>query len=390
MENIKPHNKKALIEIFKVISWLDDKRWKEEIRRPDTFVEEILEVDELQPAQKILVHWLIYITDRGKRADVLWENSTPKIRELVRCYSDSKVSRKEQVIELCKKYEDEGKNKIQAFPADLESIKRTLILLLNYDKDIINFMTRKLSKWENKYPDNFCPRIAFSLYLLSYKYVGSLARKKDLREQNENNLNEKMEEVKDILNDDEKFIEEFKKWYDGSERWHKRVWAALRDYKKFSLLSQIFIKGIKDEANQDVWKKDFSKQLELPGDIWNIRFFEKCIKPIAEDMGLFLRDKKAPEVVRDLWERIKFECPESYPEQFDITFDFVSRMCDKNFCNICPFGPKGAELTCIPSEDKYCPLALISCGYIVKCTRNQGECIIKEGIGKGTCKGVLK
>lgn len=383
MENLKP-NEKALIEIFKVISWLDDKRWRQEIRRPDTFVEKVLEADELQPAQKILAHWLIYITDRGKRAEVLWENSTLKIKELVVRYFGEDLSKKEQVTQLCEKYEKE--NKIQAFPSDLESIKRTLILLLDYDKDIINFMTRRLSEWETKYPKNSCPRIAFSLYLLSYKDVGSLAWKKQWREQNQDKLNEKMEETKDILNDDAEFEEEFKEWYAGSKRWHKRLWAALRDYKKFRLLSEIFIKGIKDQVNQEVWIEDFTKQLELPGDIWNIRFFEKCIKPIAENMGVSLKGKKAPKVVRDLWERIRSKCPESYPEQLDITFDFGPRMCEKKLCDICTFGPSGAKSICIPSGDKYCPVALISCGYIVKCIGDQGKCVIKECIGKGICK----
>jgi len=35
-----------------------------------------------------------------------------------------------------------------------------------------------------------------------------------------------------------------------------------------------------------VWKKDFTKQLELPGDIWNTRFFKNCIKPIAETISV--------------------------------------------------------------------------------------------------------
>jgi hypothetical protein len=387
VEKLKANYETALIEIFKVISWLDDKRWKQEKIRPDTFVEKILEADELQPAQKVLVHWLIYITDRGKLADMLWENSTPKIKELVVRYFNESVSRKEQVAELWEKYEKE--NKVRAFPADLESIKRTLILLLDYSKNIIKFMTRGLSKWANDHPKEFCPRVAFSLYILSYRDVQSLAQKDELREQNQGQLNKKIEEAKSILNTDAKFEEEFKEWYCGSKRWHKRTWAALRDYKKSRLLLEILIKGIQAQADQDVWRKDFTKQLELPGDIWNTRFFEKCIKPIAENMEVPLKGKKTPSVVRDLWRKIESKCPESYPEQLDITFDFVPRMCDKKFCAVCPLGPDGAKLICIPSEDRYCPVALISCGYIVKCGRNRGQCAIKEGVGKRTCRGGL-
>lgn len=374
---------KTLIEIFKVISWLDDKRWNPVERLdvfPNIFVEKVIKAKELQPTQKILIHWLIYITNRGKQADVLWEKNTPKIKELVVRYFADGLSEKE-VKELCEKHEKE--NKIGAFPADLESIKRTLILLLEYDKDIIGFITKKLSQWEKKYPEKFCARIAFSLYLLSYKGVGSLAKSKERRRQNQDGLNKEMEDVKDTLSDNDKFEKQFERWY--GQRWHKRTWAALRDYKKSISLKDIFINGMTDQTNKKIWGEDFTRQLELPGDLWNARFFENCIRPIAEEMGT--RGTKAPKVVRNLWEKIRSKCPESYPEQFDISFEFTPRMCNKKLCAICPFGSNGAKLICIPTKDKYCPVALSSCGYVAKCTGNQKKCIVKEGIGKGTCKG---
>ncbi len=375
---------KNLIEIFKVISWLDDKRW-DQVERPDVFpdvfVEKVIKAKELQAKQKILIHWLIYITDRGKGADVLWEKNTPKIKELVVRYFGDGLSEKAEVKELCEKHEKE--NKIGAFPADLESIKRTLVLLLNYDKNIITFITRRLSEWKKENSDKFCARIAFSLYLLSYKGVGSLAKSEERRRQNQDELNEKTEEANGILQDDCQFDKQFERWY--GQRWHKRIWAAVRDYKKFRPLSDIFIAGIKGQANKDIWRKDFTKQLELPGDIWNARFFKNCTRPIAEKMGI--RGTKAPKVLRDLWEGIRSKCPESYPEQFDISFDFTPRMCEKNLCAICPFGRNGAKLICIPTKDKYCPVALITCGYVGKCTGKQNRCVVKEGRGKGTCQG---
>ena len=385
MENLVNRYNDTLIEIFKVISWLDEKRWKEEIRRPDIFVEEVLENKELLPTQKILIHWLIYITDRGKRADILWEKSTPKIKELVIKYFDKKISKKEYAIELFENWEKEEKNKIPAFPSDLESIKRTLLILLDYDKDIIHFITRKLSEWSMNYPENYCPRVAFSLYLLSYKDVGSLAREKKLREFSQDELNKKMDVAKEILNDDAKFEKEFRKWYSGNERWHKRIWAALRDYKKHRLIQGTFTEGIRENANRNVWKKDFTEQLELPGDIWNTRFFEKCIKPIAETIGV--NENNAPKVVRILWEKIKFMCPETYPEQFDITFDFVPRMCNKKLCDVCIFGKNGVDLICTPMKDKYCPVTVLSCGYIAWCIDEQEDCILKKGISRGICSG---
>lgn len=380
----KGKKKDNFIKICKIISWLDEIRWKQKVQ--DTFTNEVLKNNNLRPAQKILTHWLLYITNRGKKAEVLWKNNTSIIKKLVEDYFKENYQKKEDVIKLYEKWikkysEDSKKNKIQGYPADLESIKRTLILLLDYNKDIIFFMTRRFPKRKED-PKEVIPRVAFSLYLLSYQSVQSFVNNKKLKEsQKQDKLNKEMNNAKDILNKDDIFEGKFKKWDDGGERWHKRTWAALRDYKKSKALLKVFIEGIRNNADKDIWKRDFTKQLELPGDIWNIRFFENCIKPIAkgEVTG------NAPQVVRELWDKISSECPKSYPEQFDITFDFSPRMCSKRLCDVCPFGPKGAKSICIPTDDKYCPVALVVCGYIHGC--KQDGCPIKDDIGKGICYG---
>lgn len=97
-----------------------------------------------------------------------------------------------------------------------------------------------------------------------------------------------------------------------------------------------------------------------------------------------------PKVIRELYNQLKNskEVNDFYPEQFDITFDFVPRMCNKKLCNVCLFGNNGVEKICIPTDDKYCPVALVSCDYIATCKRD--DCILKDGIGKGICRGGLK
>ncbi|MCK5176072.1 MAG: hypothetical protein KAR47_21935 [Planctomycetes bacterium] len=370
---------KRLLNIFKVISWLDHKRWNQEEWidvLPIKFVEEVITPD-LQPSQKILIHWLIYVTNRVKQADTIWERNTDSIKNLVVSYSADGWSEKD-IARLCKKHE----NDIKGLPADLESIKRTLILLLEYDKDIIGFITRKLSQWDSKCSKKVCARIAFSLYLLSYKGVGSLAKSKKGRRKEQDGLNKAMDDAKQVLSNNVEFEKQFERWH--GRRWHKRIWAALRDYTKCEPLREIFIEGMADTEKKKIWREGFNKQLELPGDIWNARFFQRCIEPITEAMAV--NGKGASKVVRELWEKIKCKCPESYPEQFDVSFDFAPRMCAKNLCAICPFGPNGAEDICIPTQDKCCPVALTSCGYVVKCSSEQGECILKDGIGKGACE----
>ena len=50
----------ALIKIFKTISWLDDKRWN--LGDNYNFVKFFR--DDLTNCEKILTHWVCYITDR--------------------------------------------------------------------------------------------------------------------------------------------------------------------------------------------------------------------------------------------------------------------------------------------------------------------------------------
>ena len=112
-----------------------------------------------------------------------------------------------------------------------------------------------------------------------------------------------------------------------------------------------------------------------------------------------------PQIIRDIYNQLKNakDIDGFYPEQFDITFDFVPRMCSARACHICPFGKNGADLTCIPTKDKYCPVALVSCGYVSKCTWEGSEswegskdlegwedCIIREGISRGICRAGLR
>ena len=132
-------------------------------------------------------------------------------------------------------------------------------------------------------------------------------------------------------------------------------------------------------------------QIELPGDVWNNsplfrdNLFEKVLdlENIPNTWGM-------ARIIREVYIQLnsKKEIGYFYPEQFDITFDFVPRMCNKKLCNVCLFGKNGVESICIPTEDKYCPVALLSCGYVYRCKRD--GCIIKEGISRGICKGGLR
>lgn len=386
-----------LVGVFKVFGWLDKHRWRQPVKKSDRFFHDVVESCELRSSQKILIHWLIYILNRGKRAEPLWNNMTSGAKALVKAYCGSDVKTASHVSKLVNKYKkvkkkngktaNDNNDKISGFPADIESIRRTLILLLNYDKDIVHFITRRLAEWKSKYPREFLPRAAFSLFLLSYGNVGTLARKDDLVKDNSARLLDDIKKAKSILEDDAEFEKEFKQWYVSEKRWHKRLWAGLRDYKKSVRLATIFKEGIADSKNRRAWEGYFNRQLELPGDMWNLEFFKHCLKPIAEHVGIGHKGS-APKVVRGLWSKVRSQCPDTHPEQLDVTFDFTPRMCRQELCSFCIFGPNGAGALCNPKKGNLCPVALASCGYQVICKGRSSKCFVIEGAGKGACRGI--
>lgn len=382
-------SKKKLIKLFKVLSWLDNKRWNqvEEYQFfSKRYWEEVILAKDLSATEKILINWLVTITNRIKVAEGLLEKNFPILRDLVVDYRECREGGEDKVSKICFQHlyrragKDEPNHTIQALPADVRSIWRTLIILLDYKNDIIKFLTERMGDWKE---EELCSRLAFRLYLLSFKGIGTLKTKavKELLNRRPGEENIKMKEAKAILKDGGKFEEEYNRWNESNQRWHKRIWLALRDYLKPEMLRRVFIQGIADKGNQKIWRdcRDKLTQLEVPGDMWNEEFFKRVIKPIAGNVK-----GRPAKIVRELWEKIKDGCPESYPEQFDVSYDFTSRMCRKNLCEVCPLGKKGAKSICYPNAG-FCTVALFTCGYLVDC--DEKDCIIKDNIGQGVCRG---
>ena len=105
-------------------------------------------------------------------------------------------------------------------------------------------------------------------------------------------------------------------------------------------------------------------QLELPGDVWNNNpKFRKCIFKDTEYENF---SGITPKLLRNIYENEKIDI--GYLECFDITFDFVPRMCELDNCIICPYGlingkAKDFHKVCINHPGKFCPVVLTSCNY---------------------------
>jgi len=150
----------------------------------------------------------------------------------------------------------------------------------------------------------------------------------------------------------------------------------LRDYLKSQEFSAYFKNAliqyrIQENTINKVFSEKSYSQLELPGDVWNNNSkFRNCIlsntefKDSKRQLNIILRDYYASNhnII-------------GYPEQFDITFNFVPRMCDLDNCDICPIykisKSNNFEKVCINDKTKYCPIALIGCNYKNMCI---GDC----------------
>jgi len=217
-------------------------------------------------------------------------------------------------------------------------------------------------------------KVACVLHLLSY----TLKNKK-----------ENSNEILEILKDEGKFNKKFEEFKRTSTERKKRLWCCIRDYKK-GLYNRIFNEAIKEVVPGDdkllkTWNNLPMDQIELPGDVWNNSpLFRDNLLANVLDFSNTPKSWKMPKIIREVYK--KEEVQGFYPEQFDVTFDFVPRMCNKKLCDVCLFGKNGAESICIPTKDKYCPVVLVSCGYRAKCKKE--NCPVKEGISKGICNGI--
>lgn len=182
--------------------------------------------------------------------------------------------------------------------------------------------------------------------------------------------------VMQILNDDEAFERAFRVFREKQIYQQKRAWCSVRDFFKSPEFNQFFKNALRSHNFKDIEQlKDKSLLLsfELPGDVWNNNpKFRKCL---LDDTPYTDKKGSMPQVIREMY---IMECiTDAYPEQFDITFDFVPRMCDKENCSICPYGLLNQravdfEKVCSMSEGKYCPVILSSCNYRYAC--NPREC----------------
>ncbi len=369
------------IRLFKIISWLDSNRWKSITN--SNFINFCEEVDQnIDFDVMLLTHWLCYIVDRQMKFEKIWKEGGYVYSKIAKEF----IKKKRKTSNLFKDYlkgngvyfEYKKQFKSRFGKEDVRYIKQTLRILENYNNSFLQFIKLNLDRYNDKF--DLVLRLALALFLLTYKI------KKNVDLTNDN--------YTILINRElfEKELERFKKQTNNNK---KRLWCALRDYlKPGSYFNKLLKKGLpKYKRLIEKIGKEQLGQLELPGDVWNNNstFKKALIQPVLENYS----NNKPSEILRNFYnkhnQKIDFNF---YPEQFDLTFDFVPRMCEHPnnkisngvLCDICPFGSGDYKKFCHQNKKLNCPIIMYTCGYISKC--DPTNCPIKDNIGKGLCKTI--
>lgn len=361
-----------------VIEWLDKARW--------TYGGwwdgwNHKSVCNLSADQKVLAHWITYITDMQMSAKLVWTQGLPVFATIVQQYGDGadprNLLRDKRVKKELGKVDtlkiDENLKFTPRYPWHYDQIQRTLEILVDYDRSLVQLMKSVVAPYRDN--QRGLRPLAHALYLLTYANPNQYSTK----------------DTREILRYTRgKLDKRFQEWdEDTTKGGQKRLWAALRDYVKHDKLRNC-VEEVFPSWLQCVEPSD----LELPGDVWNDVFANKLLYSLAERTGVNTQGKRGrsnvntPTLARRIYNAVKASSPSTsfYPEQLDVSFDFASRMCDKSLCDICVFGRNEADDVCArPGPPKLCSILLILTGYKQTC-KIEG-CPIVAGDGKGLCEG---
>ncbi|MDP3058625.1 MAG: hypothetical protein Q8N36_04135 [bacterium] len=277
------------------------------------------------------------------------------------------------------------------YPSDYLSMLYTLNTLLQFERDFIEYVTaviRCITSLPFSHKD-LIQGIAYGLFILTYEDIGQIKKEQIDDDKWMIKAKERTERIMTTLADSVQFRNKVDAFYKRGRQYSiKRVWCPFRDYLKSHEFGEncfrpgLLSRGIEEEVVNMLFSDEAMRYFELPGDVWNNNStFRKCL---LKDEKLSAKETKMPfnKLLRLLFERQNIEV--GYPEQFDITFDFVPRMCEKDKCRICPFKAlseqNDIDSVCADNKKKFCTVALACGGYICRC-KGDG-CALKKSLGE--------
>ena len=303
-----------------LIKQLDEKRW---ISYQDE--SDLDGLKGLSASEKILTHWITYVTDRlikvktKDKNKTMWKKAIPVFASWVKEYT------KNGDIEKLERFWNEKRGFVSLanannykprFPKkDKKTILRTFSILdgEDYNRNFIKFLTKPLDRFKDD--EDVIRRIVCYLFLLTYET--------------------KYDERKTIalISDHVEFEKYYIRWIGEKTRNKKRLWAAFRDYIKHGKLKRYFIESLTEIGREDLipyWEKfgkefKYLNQLELPGDVWNKKptFTKAFLAPLIMKLDTeTFRLEDVSQVAREICDELnkKYDA-EIYPEMLDFTFE---------------------------------------------------------------------
>ena len=410
---VKKNEVEKLLCILDTFSELDDIRWKVQVEVKRNLINYCCDEKDLTADEKLLTHWLCYITDRQTPYQRIWEVGGYVVSHMVRafCREDSRTVR-----ELFGSYFFQGEDDKLRLKCDFTENEASNARLARYGikkeagtADRVEFASR--------YPSDDLVRMYRTLEILAKHYEKSLALFIATSFRSEDDYRQAIRRMAAALNkltyavgtvsvgefkqglenmaDEAAAFEMPTKVRPGNMFGRKRLWCCVRDYLKSPEFNGVFVDALDalDERRVDTperWNRDNQEMkhaldvIELPGDVWNNNeaFRDGLFTPYLTDKA---KHWDMPKTIRNLYNELyeKDHRLRFYPEQLDVTFDFVPQMCERDMCDVCLFGD-GIEEICHQQTGRLCPVALVSCGYRHNC--NPEKCSMKENRSKGHCK----
>lgn len=212
---------------IKIINWLDRaadvesqsvKNKGEWLFSNKTFIELL----EKNPDLAILTHWLIYICDYRRNADILWEKGGQIITEMVKdIFVDKKPDSESEILDLIFNYRGEHQNspKLTRFVTKNEKINycpfngwndfygflRTIIYLFKENLKLTDFIVKSLEKTDKQYSDAV-KEMFLRMYFLSYFETNKASFSKKRKESGQDDMYRAISEWWNEGNNNEKSI----------------------------------------------------------------------------------------------------------------------------------------------------------------------------------------
>lgn len=398
MQDIQVTDPDKMRLILETFAGLDEIRWG----MPANYNSINYCTENLSADEKLLTHWLSYIMDRQMPFQRVWDIGGYVVSHLVRRFSSDRNRSVDGIVSDYIRGKDEGKVYLECPhekpangtlalwgitgdtvpfssrypPEDGIRIYRTLCILDTISgRSMAHFLERAIGGESNH--ARAIKKMAYALDAMTYSKVGKVTS---------SNFSERMKQQGKATAD---FTLNDTCMKDPFDR--KRLWCSLREYLKSPEFNDVFVAALREihaEAPEKWHRSNKALKsalgvLELPGDVWNNSelFRDGLFRPY------FVNEPKSwdmPRTVRKIYNLLSESGPlQFYPEQLDVSFDFVPRMCERNMCDVCFFG-EGIERTCHNKAGVFCPVALYSCGYRYFC--DPDKCRFRLDSVKGLCK----